>query len=226
MNRQEYVKRVRKEIHYVFDRDVVERELNQHIEDSMADLHEEGLSWEEAEQQAVAQMGDAKEVGKLLNKEHKPLLGYLWMLSNVLLIIVAIPTLFTILVAGWGFGKMITPTVLENSAKVYPLAIELELPTHKVVFDNICVNDAGEYCITYRAWTKYSYSRAGWFSDFFYLENSAGEYMSGGGYASTAFIGRQGYTDFERPEDDILNLVCMNGETIVIDLKEYCDEKR
>lgn len=226
MNRQEYLRRVRKEIYFIFDRDAIEIELNQHIEDSMADLREEGFSLEEAERLATEQMGDAREVGKMLNQEHKPLLGYLWMFSNVLLIIVAIPALFTLLTAGWGFAKMITPAVLENSTEVYPLAIELELPTHKLRLDNICANDEGNYCITYRTWTKYNYSRSGWTSQIFYLENSSGDYFSGGGFVSSSFIGHQGYTDFEWPEDNILYLVCSNGKTIVIDLKEYCDEKR
>lgn len=225
MNRQEYLKSVRKEIHYIFDRGAVERELSQHIEESIEELHEEGLTWEEAEIQAVNQMGSAKEVGQMLNQVHKPVLGYLWMLSNVLLVIVAIPTVYMLLMLGWGYTKMLTPTYLANSTAAYSLAIELEVPTHKVVVDAICVDDSGNYAITYRAWTNYRYSRAGWSSEFFYLENSAGESIEAGGWNRTSYIGRYGYMDFVKPEDGIVCLVCSNGETIVIDMEEYCDEE-
>ena len=225
MNRQEYLKCVRKEIHYIFDRDAVERELSQHMEESMEELHADGLSWEEAEAQAVEQMGDAKSVGHMLNQVHKPVLGYLWMLSNLLLVIVAIPAVYMLLMVGWGYTKMLTPTHLENSVATYSLKIELEVPTHKVVVDNICIDDSGDYAITYRAWTNYRYSRSGMSSQFFYLENSAGEAINAGGWDKTSYIGRYGYMDFEKPEDGIVHLVCSNGETIVIDLEEYCDEK-
>ena len=86
MNRQEYINQVRKEVHFVFDREAIENELQHHLEDSICDLMEEGISREEAEAQAVAQMGDPVEVGKQLNEEHHPVLGYMWMLSSILLI--------------------------------------------------------------------------------------------------------------------------------------------
>ena len=43
MNRQEYINQVRKEVHFVFDREAIENELQHHLEDSICDLMEEGF---------------------------------------------------------------------------------------------------------------------------------------------------------------------------------------
>ena len=87
MKKVEFLSIVRKQIRFVFDRDKIENELKQHLEDSIEDLIEEGVSWQDAELIAVEQMGNPKEVGQLLNKEHNPILGYLWAISRVALCI-------------------------------------------------------------------------------------------------------------------------------------------
>lgn len=227
MNRQEYINQVRKEVHFVFDREVIENELQNHLEDSICDLMEEGISREEAEAQAVAQMGDPVEVGKQLNKEHHPVLGYMWMLSNILLIVI-LP--FSALAIGsglWGSFQMLTPAKVEASVEMYPIKIDFEIPTHRVKLDNICVDDYGQYRLTYRAWRKLSYSRAGWSSDLFYLENDSGSYLSTGVMESNNLLGCYGAKDFEWPEDGILRLKLKGTDEIIeIDLEEYCDETR
>lgn len=219
MNRQEYINQVRKEVHFVFDREAIENELQHHLEDSIWDLMEEGLSREEAEAQAVAQMGDPVEVGKQLNKEHHPMLGYLWMLSNVLLIIILSVALFCVGVGTWGALKMITPTKVENATERYPVNMKLDIPTHRIKLDYIYIDDGGDAKLTYRAWTKYNYSRAGWSSDLFYLEDDRGEYLYTGGMQATSFIGCYGVREFEWPENEILKVRLKGTEEIVeIDL--------
>lgn len=71
------------------DRAAVRRELEAHLEDKQADLQRifPDLSLEEAERRAVESMGDAWEVRKQLAKIHKPWLGYLWRLTQVLAVL-------------------------------------------------------------------------------------------------------------------------------------------
>ena len=71
------------------DRAAVRRELEAHLEDKQADLQRifPDLSPEEAERQAVESMGDAWEVRKQLAKIHKPWLGWLWRLSQILAVL-------------------------------------------------------------------------------------------------------------------------------------------
>ena len=71
------------------DRESVRAELAAHLEDKQADLQRifPEMSQEEAEHRAVESMGDAWEVRKQLAKIHRPWLGYLWRLSQVLAVV-------------------------------------------------------------------------------------------------------------------------------------------
>lgn len=217
MTGKEYLQRVRKHITYVFDRDSIEQELAFHLQDSMDELREEGYSKEEAERLAVERMGSPDEVGKQLNKEHHPVLGYAWLLSIVLLVFLIVPVLSGVGHAVYMGIKTLTPITIENSVEAYSLDMVLELPTHKVRLDNVCVNEDGDYYLTYRAWVKYSYSRAGWSSELFSLEDSHGNYLRKGGYSSS---GRYGYAKFEWPENGMLYLRTRDGRLVELNLNE------
>lgn len=224
MTGKEYLQRVRKHIYYVFDRDSIEQELALHLQDSMDALRDEGHSKEEAEALAVEQMGSPDEVGKQLNKEHHPVLGYAWLASVVMLVFLIIPALFGVGHVIYMGIKTVTPITIENSVETYPLDMVLELSTHKVRLDNICINEDGDYYLTYRAWTKYSYSRAGWSSGLFSLVDSNGSYLKSSGFSSS---GRYGYDKFDRPEDGMLYLHTRDGQVIEINLNEVVgDETR
>ena len=69
------------------DRAAVRAELDAHLEDKIQDLRRifPNLSAWEATQQALAGMGDPEEIGRELARLHKPWLGYLWRLSQVVL---------------------------------------------------------------------------------------------------------------------------------------------
>lgn len=227
MTEKEYLKRVRKHIWYVFDQDNIEQELAEHLQDSMDALREEGHSKEEAEILAVERMGSPDEVGKQLNKEHHPVLGYAWLLSALVLAFLVVPVLFGAGHAIYMGIKTITPATMENCVEEYALDVVLELPTHKLQLDNICINEDGDYFLTYRAWVKYSYSRAGWATALFSLESRAGKYAVQGGYHSHSFFGLTGYAEFQYPEDGLLYVRTRNDELIEINLNEVMhDESR
>ena len=221
MNKQEFLESIRKQIHFVFDRDSIEQEFNQHIEDSTFDFMSEGYSKEEAEKIAIEQMGDPIEIGKQLNEEHKPLLGYLWMTSKVVLGLLTIPACFWIGVFGYSLFQIGTPVVVENSEVIIPLDIKFDVDTHYVTLNDICVSDKGEYMITYRSWTNYFYSRTGWSNSLFAIEDKNGEYWATSGSSSNGPLGSIGYKKFEWPENGILNIKTSVDEFFSIDLKEY-----
>lgn len=68
------------------DREAVRCELMEHIEDKTADLMRifPDIPEEEAQERALAGMGDAWELKKELAKVHKPWLGWLWRCTQVL----------------------------------------------------------------------------------------------------------------------------------------------
>ncbi len=226
MKREEFLRIVRKQIRFVFDRDDVETELKQHLSDSIDDLVEEGLSREEAELLAVEQMGNPVEVGKLLNKEHNPLLGYLWAASRVLLACIVCPAVLYIGITVFFLLKTVAPMTLKDSAAMYDVGIDMELPTHKVKLDKICLSESGRYSLTYRAWTKFTYSRSGSATQLFTLEDEAGNHLGGATKGANGNVSECGSKDFEWPENSVLHIVGVDGEVIELDLTEYCDEKR
>ena len=71
------------------DRAAVRAELEAHLEDKKADLCRifPDMTREEAETRAVESMGDAWQVRERLAKIHKPWLGYLWRLSQILAVL-------------------------------------------------------------------------------------------------------------------------------------------
>ena len=80
-------------IRFWLDREKVEEELRGHLEDKTADLQRIfHLSREEAEEMALKQMGDAKEIGKELSRIHRPWLGRLWLVSQIMVICLVILT--------------------------------------------------------------------------------------------------------------------------------------
>lgn len=64
------------------DRWAIQRELEDHYEDHVKDLERLGYPHELARQRALGAMGDPVEVGRALDKVHKPWLGWLWLASK------------------------------------------------------------------------------------------------------------------------------------------------
>lgn len=64
------------------DREAVRLELLGHMEDEYEMIRASGLCENEAEQRTLEAMGDPAEVGRLLDSVHKPLLGWVWLISK------------------------------------------------------------------------------------------------------------------------------------------------
>lgn len=92
--KDQYLETVLKEVRFPFDRKQISKELEAHLEESIEFHIEPGTDQEMAEKKAVKDFGDPKEIGKMLNKVHKPLLGWLWLLSKYGLIALTITTVF------------------------------------------------------------------------------------------------------------------------------------
>lgn len=79
-----WCKSVTQQIKFIPDRSEIYRELAAHIEDIAAYYrYYENLTEEEAYFKAVECMGDAEEVGRELNKQHKPGIGIALILSKI-----------------------------------------------------------------------------------------------------------------------------------------------
>lgn len=86
------------------DRAAIEKELTDHYEDHVRDLERVGYDRKLAEQRALAAMGDAEAIGKALDRVHKPWLGWLWKLSQGVLVLLAL----TAVCAAWFLDGAVT----------------------------------------------------------------------------------------------------------------------
>ena len=92
--REEFIDAVCGEILFRPARRGVRAELTAHLEDRAEALKARGVPPEEAEEQAVAAMGDPKRLGKALHKEHWPILGWIELLWPAALMLVIILRFF------------------------------------------------------------------------------------------------------------------------------------
>ena len=83
---KEFLNNVCQEIKYKPIRKGIADELENHIQEIKEEYIETGMNEAEAEEKAVKQMGEAKTIGKELNKVHKPKLDWKLLLITVILI--------------------------------------------------------------------------------------------------------------------------------------------
>jgi len=70
------------QVRFFPDRAKIAEELDAHYEDHVKDLERIGFTHNLAEERALKAMGDAEEVGKAMDKAHRPGLGWLWLVSK------------------------------------------------------------------------------------------------------------------------------------------------
>lgn len=109
LNTKEFLNDVCKEIKYEPANKLIAEELEGHIEDIKSEYLCKGASEQEAEEKAVEQMGDARKIGKKLNKMYGPQLDW------KLLALISILMFFGILSAASLFESISHYTERRNS---------------------------------------------------------------------------------------------------------------
>lgn len=93
--KENYLKQILSEIRFPFDRPLIKKELEEHLDESIEYYTGSTVSLEEAENLAIHDFGEPKEIGKQLNKVHKPFLGWIWILSKYGLVVLMILTVIS-----------------------------------------------------------------------------------------------------------------------------------
>ena len=102
MTKENFLDAVLREVRFGWDRDEIRAELAEHLYEESAYLAErDGLTEPEAEAEAVRRMGDAKALGKELNRAHNPWIGWLWIVTSVLMV----AALFVYGIGAWDVYK-------------------------------------------------------------------------------------------------------------------------
>ncbi len=127
MQINEFLNSVCEQIKYKPIRKEIEKEIKSHIEELKENYIENGMQGKEAEEKAILQMGNAEEIGKKLNKIHKPKF-------NLLLFILVLMLL--------GFGILVNSL---NYTNEYFITILLSILAFCII-----------YFLDYRKLIKYS----------------------------------------------------------------------
>ena len=91
-----YIKQVLKQVKFIVDHRSIRRELNSHIQDLMDEHQWHNLSEYDLNIKIHEEMGNPIDLGQSLNQVHKPILGYIWVVSRSIFIIVLCLSLFNI----------------------------------------------------------------------------------------------------------------------------------
>ena len=97
---------VTRQVRFRPDRGAIQRELAAHYQDHVRDLERVGYDWKLAEQRALAAMGDPEEIGRALDRVHKPWLGWLWIASRAVLALTVMACLLSLPGTGSFFHMM------------------------------------------------------------------------------------------------------------------------
>lgn len=218
----DYIDQVLGYVQFPFDRPAIRQELEDHIEDLLSDVPE--LSEEERPGYIRGRMGDPETVGKALNREHSPVLGWLWKLSKWALILVLVLNLSTLLSiplvlwetvtygASWHYSAPSADVI----AKVDCQGITGTLDDTSVTIDQLRLHQDGMVEVCYRTYTNPLSGSAGW--DFHipygcYQTDTGVVFHGGGGMSSTR--GPAGYHQYQ------LDDFPQDAQTLIVDYDRY-----
>ncbi len=145
--KERFLEEVLSYIKFPFDRENIKTELESHIVEKIDDYMEQGYDVEKAEELAINDIGDAKEIGMELNKEHNALLGWLWKITNGMVVLFIIGNLFFVGVPFFiTFFSSSPINDIDKSSIVYQMDIDEQVKLDNTVihFTNIVYQDNGE----------------------------------------------------------------------------------
>ena len=211
---EEFLKEITSYIKFVFDRDDIRLELKNHMMDKIEDYMESGYDGEEAERLTIKDMGDPKEIGVELDKQHNPIIGWIWRITHIALVILIIINIFTV-----GFVGLITifvPNKVRSIPKeniVYRIDIneKVQIDNRVIRFTNVIYEDNGNMNIFYKEYEKSL--RSGWSGGMGTVTDDLGsEYKGYSGSSSGGLITKSKRTIKEFSKD---------ASSLIINYDEY-----
>jgi hypothetical protein len=206
----EFLNEVLSYVKFPFDRDNIKDELKNHILDKTDYYMEQGYDRETSERQSIDDMGDAQVIGTELNKQHNPYIGWLWKISNVLLVLFIIVNIFvTVIPLVASLGVFASVEDIPESEIVYEIKMNKRVKIDDTVtnFTKVVYDKNGGLTIFYnyydtRLWgSGWSVGYIGEVSD-----NLGNKYFNGSGMGSGGIISRhrQTYNDFSKDADTLI----------------------
>lgn len=185
-----FLKEVCKQIKYKKAHTDISEELRNHIQDRIYDYIDSGMDEKTAAEKAVEAMGDPIEIGKELNRLHKPYLGWALSIVNTLIIILGFFTAFMIIPSIFSlfepFGVIPGGNNVEYSVTINKKA---SIDDRTVVMKKLVVGKNGSIYIRYDEYSK-PFSLGWSMSDFQIYDDKGNKYNYGGEAKGSVFITR------------------------------------
>lgn len=158
MQIREFLNIVCDQIKYKPIRNSISKELEDHIEESKENYIQDGLEEKEAEEKAIIQMGNAEEIGKRLNKIHKPKLDWKLLIIVIVLLgfgfLVAFTRASNIVVDGYNMtnliGRYISALIVGSVLSIFIYFIDYY--KNDEIFKCILYNCNSIYCLFISFW--------------------------------------------------------------------------
>lgn len=196
-------------IKFPFVKESIKLELQSHIIDRLEDYIEEGYDREEAEELSIKDMGDPKELGILLNRQHNPILGWILSITNGLVVAAAaLSLIIVLLIAGVSLFSRNPIKDIPKEDIVYKIDINERVKIDDLVirFTNLIYDNHGNMSIFYDYYSTKP-SLTGWsLGSIGDIRDDIGNtYFSGSGYEDGGIRarGRRTVENFSK-EADIL----------------------
>ena len=156
-----YIDSMLSHVKFTPDRHKIRQEFGEHMEDMFDEYLSGGMSDDEARDAVLDNIGDSDEVGKLMNKAHNAVIGWIWQVMKACLIVTMIFCLNPI--TGPLFGVIAKTTVYipdiltgyddsSHGETVWSVDIgeKVILDDHKLLFDELVKKQDGTFELRYR----------------------------------------------------------------------------
>lgn len=161
---EEFLKDILSHVKFFFDREEIRLELKDHMIEKIENYMELGYDVEEAEEFTIKDMGDPEIIGVELNKEHNPIIGWIWRITQkivgffiIINILIAVPIiLMTIFNTNY-----INRIPKDNIVYRINLNEKRQVDNRVIKFTNIIYEKDGNLNIFYRDYDK-SFHMGGW----------------------------------------------------------------
>ena len=197
-------------IKFPFVKDDIKFELESHILDRINYYIEQGYDSEEAEELSIRDMGDPKEIGILLNKQHNPFLGWILRITNgMVVLLITLGALFIIPILGVSLFSKSPIKDIPKGDIVYKIDIDEKVKIDDTVirFTNVVYDKNGDMNIFYECYDT-KFWGMGWSSTAIgdVMDDLGNTYFSGSGYSSAGIKSkcRRTVRDFSKEADTLI----------------------
>lgn len=199
-----FLKEILSYVKFALDREDIRTELESHISDKTEYYMEQGYDMEKAEQLSINDMGDAKEIGRKLNEQHNPIIGWLWRITNVITILVIIIFCFVfILFFGFFFqSNLIDKIPTSDIDYKIDLKEQVKIDDRVICFTNVIYEKNGDMNIFYETYFAKPWG-TGWTLGYLgeITDDQGNKYISGSGQQNGGIITKGIWTINHFPKD-------------------------